>query len=65
MFSQVDWTPAKAMPDSSGCVHAHPSDVERIYKLLLSLGVKVNENPFSGKNYPFKPQGIAVVELID
>ncbi len=53
------------MPDSSGCVHAHPSDVERIYKLLLSLGVKVNENPFSGKNYPFKPQGIAVVELID
>jgi len=61
----VQWKPSHAMPDSSGCVHAHPEDVERIYKLLLEQGVKVNDNTFSGKNYPYKPQGVAVIELID
>jgi hypothetical protein len=35
--------------------------VEKIYKELLALGVVVNENPFSGRNYPFSPQGIAVI----
>lgn len=62
--AQVDWNPSKDMPNSSGCVHAHPSDVEQIYHLLLAQGVVVRENPFSGKNYPYKPQGIAVVELV-
>ncbi len=58
--SQV-WDPTMPMPNSSGCLHAHPEDVERIYKALVAIGVQVNENPFSGKNYPYKPQGIAVV----
>eukprot|EP01040_Poterioochromonas_malhamensis_P024952 gene24952-31011_t len=58
---EVDWNPTKDMPNSSGCIHAHPSDVERIYKLLVKLGVQVNDNPFSGKNYPYKPQGIGVI----
>jgi len=49
------------MPNSSGCVHSHPSEVEAIYKALINIGVEIHENPFSGKNYPFKPQGIAVV----
>ncbi len=54
------------MPNSSGCIHAHPSDVEAIYSILTQkLGVKVNENTFSGKNYPYKPQGIGVIELVD
>jgi S-adenosylmethionine/arginine decarboxylase-like enzyme len=53
------------MPNSSGCVHAHPEDVNAIYTILVNLGVKVNPNPFSGKNYPYKPQGVGVVELID
>ena len=68
-----DWsTPEKAwdtsmpMPNSEGCLHAHPEDVERVFKILTEkLGVKVNDNPFSGKNYPYPPQGIAVVELIN
>lgn len=63
--TEVHWTPLKDMPNSSGCIHAHPSDVERIYKILVSLGVEVRENPFSGKNYPYKPQGVGVIELID
>lgn len=62
---EVDWTPEVDMPNSSGCVHAHPTEVQAIYEALLSLGVKVNDNPFSGKNYPYQPQGVAVVELID
>lgn len=49
------------MPNSSGCLHAHPNDIERIYKALVGIGVEVNENPFTGKNYPFKPQGVAVI----
>ena len=53
------------MPNSAGCVHAHPNTIETVYKTLVSLGVTVNDNTFSGKNYPYKPQGIAVVELID
>ncbi len=55
------WTPDSSMPNSSGCLHSHPESVERIYKELLALGVVVNENPFSGKDYPFSPQGIAVI----
>jgi peptidoglycan hydrolase-like protein with peptidoglycan-binding domain len=59
------WNPTMPMPNSAGCVHGLPRDVERIYELLVGLGVKVNDNPFSGRNYPYQPQGIAVVELIE
>ena len=48
-----------------GCVHSHPEHVERIYKALVGLGVTVNPNTFSGKAYPYKPQGIAVIQQID
>jgi len=58
------WDPTKPMPDSSGCIHSHPESVEKISEVLLSLGVVANPNTFSGKNYPYKPQGIAVVELV-
>jgi len=63
--STAQWTPAMDMPNSAGCIHGHPSDVERIYKLLEGLGVVANPNTFSGKNYPYKPQGIAVIELVN
>jgi hypothetical protein len=60
-----DWLPSKPMPNSAGCVHSHPEQIERIYKKLLDINVTVNENPFSGKDYPFKPQGIAVIQSIN
>lgn len=53
------------MPNSSGCIHAHPEDINAIYNILVNLGVKVNPNTYSGKNYPYKPQGVGVIELID
>jgi hypothetical protein len=59
------WNPTMDMPNSSGCIHAHPEDVHAIYEILVKLGVKVNDNTFSGKNYPYPPQGIAVIQLID
>jgi hypothetical protein len=59
------WNPTMPMPNSAGCIHAHPSDVESIYKLLVAEGVVVNQNTFSGKHYPYKCQGIGVVELLD
>lgn len=58
------WDPTMNMPNSAGCLHSHPSEVERIYQTLVSIGVKVNDNTFSGKDYPYKPQGVAVVELL-
>jgi hypothetical protein len=45
-------------------MHSHPASIQQIYRALLKLGVTVNKNPFHGKNYPFKPQGIAVVQLV-
>eukprot|EP00981_Chlorochromonas_danica_P011332 scaffold3873_cov177-Ochromonas_danica.AAC.12 len=64
--SEVTWSPDKDMPNSSGCIHAHPLDVKTIYDILTNkLGVVAHENTYSGKNYPYKPQGVAVIELID
>jgi len=59
------WDSSMEMPNSSGCVHAHPEDVQKIYEELVKLGVKVNDNTFSGQDYPYQPQGIAVVSRID
>jgi hypothetical protein len=53
------------MPNSAGCVHSHPEHVERIYQTLVRLGVTVNDNTFSGKEYPYKPQGIGVIQLVE
>lgn len=63
--STQPWDPSMAMPDSSGCVHAHPDDIEKIYKALTKLGVVAHDNPYSGQNYPYEPQGIAVVQQMD
>jgi len=61
----VDWNPSMDMANSAGCVHAHPAQVERLYSSLVKLGVQVRPNPFSGRNYPYVPQGVGVIELID
>lgn len=59
------WLPSEDMPNSSGCIHSHPESVQKIYETLIAQGVVVNPNTYSGKNYPYKPQGIAVIEYID
>jgi hypothetical protein len=63
--SRNNWEATSDMPNSSGGIHAHPSDIERIWMILVDLGVEVRDNPYTGKNYPYKPQGVGVIELID
>ena len=64
-WTDSGWNPTKPMPNSAGCVHSHPEHVYRIYQALVRLGVKINDNTFSGKNYPYKPQGIGVIQLVE
>merc|ERR1711879_1112466 len=59
-----DWTPDEDMPNSDGCLHAHPRDIETIWKLLVSIGVEVRDNPFGEQPYPYKPQGLMVVQQV-
>lgn len=63
--ADATWDSSKGMPNSAGCIHAHPEDVDRIYRTLVKLGVEVRDNTFSGKNYPYRPQGVGVIELVD
>ena len=59
------WDPSKPMPNSDGCLHAHPDDVEAIWHDLESLGVEVRQNPLSTVDYPYEPQGIISIFLND
>jgi hypothetical protein len=34
-----------------------------LYLAIEDMGVEIRENPFSGKDYPYEPQGIMVIEL--
>lgn len=60
------WEPGKPMPNSLGCMHCSPKDMETVVNILVNkLGVKVNENPFGRLPYPYKPQGLIAIEQID
>ena len=61
----ADWNPSLPMPNSHGCVHAHPEDIQKIWKILVGLGVKVHENPFGQLPYPYPVQGVVSVEQLD
>lgn len=58
-----DWDSSEAMPNSDGCLHGHPEDVEGVWNSLVDLGVEVHENPFSSIDYPYETQGIISVFL--
>lgn len=60
------WAPPMPMPNSHGCIHAHPDDIKAIWQILTNdLGVVVRNNTFGALPYPYKPQGLLSVELID
>lgn len=61
------WTPADPMPNSAGCIHSHPKNIENIYKILTTkLNVEVHENPYSeGDKYPYNPQGLLSITHLD
>lgn len=61
-----EWDVTKPMPNSLGCLHAHPGDQKKLVELLIQkAGAMVNENPFSKKPYPYKTQGYISIEEID
>lgn len=59
------WNPSMPMPNSHGCVHAHPEDIELIWEILVSIGVKVRNNTGGALPYPYQTQGLLSVELVD
>jgi len=60
-----NWTPSDPMPNSHGCVHTHPTDCNKVWQILVSLGVEIRPNTFGKLPYPYKPQGLISIEQID
>jgi hypothetical protein len=56
------WAPPSPMPNSLGCIHAWPDSIERVWKMLVALGVEVRPNNNGALPYPYKPQGLLSVE---
>ncbi|EDO43026.1 predicted protein, partial [Nematostella vectensis] len=62
----ANWNASMPMPNSNGCIHAHPADLKRVDDILThDLGVAVRPNPFKGISYPYKPQGLLSIEQLD
>jgi len=59
-----NWEASMDMPNSDGCVHTHPYDIEQIWQILVSIGVTVNTNPGSEIPYPYNAQGLFSVEQV-
>jgi len=60
-----NWNPTMPMPNSHGCVHGHPQDIEQVWQLLVSIGVQVRPNTFGALPYPYPTQGLLSIEQID
>jgi len=58
------WDPSQPMPNSHGCIHGHPDDINAVWQLLVQLGVVVRNNTDGALPYLYKPQGLLSVELI-
>lgn len=56
------WQPPMPMPNSEGCIHSWPEHIERIWHLLVGLGVEVRPNSGGALPYPHVPQGLLSVE---
>ena len=59
------WQPPAPMPNSNGCVHAWPASIEAVWHTLVGLGVQVRPNTNGALPYPYAPQGLLSVELVD
>jgi len=60
-----NWNPSMPMPNSHGCIHGFPLDIKYVWKVLVENGVVVRNNTFGQLPYPYKPQGILSIELLD
>lgn len=61
-----NWNTTMPMPNSHGCVHAHPEDIQTVWLILTNqLGVVVHNNTFGKLPYPYVPQGLVSIECQD
>ena len=60
-----NWLPPMKMPNSAGCVHTWPKNVAAIWDAVVKLGLDVRNNTDGALPYPYKPQGLASVFLVD
>jgi hypothetical protein len=60
-----NWNTSMPMPNSHGCIHAHPQDIKTVWQKLIALGVQVRPNTFGKLPYPYVPQGLLSVEQQD
>ncbi|EGC30978.1 hypothetical protein DICPUDRAFT_157221 [Dictyostelium purpureum] len=61
-----DWNPTLPMPNSHGCVHGHPTDIDAVQTILTEkLGIQIRNNTFTAVPYLHQPQGILSIELIE
>ncbi|KYR00421.1 hypothetical protein DLAC_03176 [Tieghemostelium lacteum] len=60
-----NWNPSMPMPNSHGCIHSHPDDIYQISQILPTLGVQMRQNTYGQLPYPYQPQGILSIELIE
>jgi hypothetical protein len=58
----ANWNPSMPMPNSHGCVHAHPTDIYDVWQILVSMGVEVHNNTFGKLPYPYKTQ--VIIDLV-
>jgi len=61
-----DWNPSLPMPNSHGCIHAHPTDIDAVQTILTTqLGVGIRDNMYTAVPYLHQPQGILSIQLMD
>ena len=49
----------------SGCIHSWPESIKEVWQTLVSLGVDVRPNTDGKLPYPYKPQGLLSIQLMD
>lgn len=60
------WAAPMAMPNSEGCIHSWPEDIDAIQRTLQKeLGVVAHNNTGGALPYPYKCQGLLSVYLVD
>lgn len=59
------WHAPMSMPNSEGCIHAWPQEIDTIAKTLKALGVVAHKNTNGKLPYPYRPQGLLSIYLVD
>lgn len=59
------WHAPMIMPNSEGCIHAWPQEIDTIAKTLKAMGVVAHKNTNGKLPYPYRTQGLLSIYLVD